>query len=796
MLTNYIKIAIRNIRKNKSFTAINIIGLAIGMAGALMIMLWLHNMLTMDRYHEKSDRLYVISNRDEDKGDKYAWSATPKILGPSLKEEFPDIESYSRYSNFHMFLTTYQDKKLKSQLAFVDSGLFEMFSFKFLSGDKTGLLKDPNSIVLTEKKAKDLFGAEDPIGKTIKIDSINQVTVQAVIKDIPTNSSFNFEGLISWEYGKKIGFYDDNWANNSIKTFILLKNGVPLNQFNEKIKTFTKDHINADKGLVENSSSSNVEIFAFPYKNAYLYNNGKGGVYESGRIDLVRLFAWIGGFILVVACINFMNLSTAKSERRAKEVGVRKVIGAKKQSLIFQFLTESMLLSLLAMLLAIILIIITLPYFNELVSKNLSVTFLTSSTWFYFVGFALLTGVLAGVYPAFFLSSFKPISTLKGKFKGKSAGVSTRSILVVTQFTLAIILIIATVIVSKQIQHTKDRDQGYNDDGLLYTAIEGNIEKNYLNIRNDLLASQAVIAVSKNMSPITDYYASGQGITSNLSTEEDKRINYLWFSSDAHAVKNLGFTLVEGRDIDIYKFPTDSSAIVLDQSAVRNLKLENPIGSIIDGVGSKWTVVGVIKDFIMESPFGKTTPTIILGANSWYDVIHYRLNPARSTDDNLKVIEAIFNKYNPEYPFSYDFIDKMFESKFQETQTVGTIARLFAGLTIFISCLGLLALIASMAETRMKEIAVRKVLGASVSQITALLSLDFVKLVIIAIIIASPIAWWTMNNWLNDYEYRISIEWSYFIVAGLAAILISLATISYQSIKAALANPVDSLRNE
>ena len=796
MLTNYIKIAFRNLSKNKGFTAINIIGLAIGMAGALMIMIWLQNMLTMDRYHEKSDRLYVISNRDENKGDKFAWSATPKILGPSMKEEFPDIESYSRYSNFHMFLTTYKDKKLKSQLAFVDSGLFDMFSFTFLSGDKTGLLKDPNSIVLTEKKAKDLFGSENPIGRVIKIDSINQVKVQAVIKDNPVNSSFNFEGLISWEYGKKIGFYDDNWGNNSIKTFILLKNGVPLSRFNEKIKTFTRDHINNDKSLVLNSSKSNVEIFAFPYKNTYLYNNGKGGVYESGRIDLVKLFAWIGGFILVVACINFMNLSTAKSERRAKEVGVRKVIGANKRSLIFQFLTESILISLLAMLLTVIFIIIALPYFNELVSKNLSISLLTGWTSLYFFGFALLTGVLAGVYPAFFLSSFKPISTLKGKFKGNSKGVNIRSILVVFQFTLAIILIIATVVVSKQIQHTKDRDQGYNDDGLLYTEIEGNIGKNYLNIRNDLLASQAVIAVSKNMSPITDYYASGQGIISNLSTEEDKRINYLWFSSDADAVKNLGFTLVEGRDIDIYKFPTDSSAIILDESAVRNLKLENPIGSIIEGVGSKWTVVGVIKDFIMESPFGKTKPTIILGPNSWYDVIHYRLNPAHTTIENLKTIEAIFKKYNPEYPFSYHFIDKMFESKFQETKAVGTIAMLFAGLTIFISCLGLLALIAYMAEIRMKEIAVRKVLGASIPQITSLLSLDFIKLVIIAILIASPIAWWIMNNWLNDFEYRINIEWYYFIFAGLGAILISLATISYQSIKAALANPVDSLRDE
>ena len=295
MLANYLKIAFRNLQKNKGFTAINIIGLAIGMAGALIIMLWLQNMLTMDRYHQKSDRLYVISNKDENNGDKYAWSSTPKILGPSMKEAFPDIESYSRYSNFHQFLTTYQEKKIKSQLAFVDSELFDMFSFSYLSGEKTNLLKDPNSIVLTEKKAKDLFGEVDPIGKIIKIDSINQVKVQAVIKDHPTNSSFDFEGLISWEYAKKIGFYDENWGNNSIKTFVLLKKGASLTNFNEKIKTFSKDHINADKELTQNSAKSTADIFAFPFSDSYLYNNGKGGVYESGRIDLVRLFGWIGG---------------------------------------------------------------------------------------------------------------------------------------------------------------------------------------------------------------------------------------------------------------------------------------------------------------------------------------------------------------------------------------------------------------------------------------------------------------------------------------------------------------------
>lgn len=796
MLKNYLKIAWRNLLKNKGFTAINIVGLAIGMAGALMILLWLQNMLTMDRYHEKSDRLYVMSNRDEHQGSKFAWVYTPKILGPSMKEEFPDIEMYSRYSGENYFLTTYQDKKLKTKLSFVDPGFFNMFSFPIAKGEKTNLLNDLKSIVITAKKAKDLFGDEDPIGKIIKIDSVDQVKVQAVIEDIPSNSSFDFEGLISWEYAKSINYYDENWNNNSIFTYILLKNEVSLSDFNNKIKSFTRDHINGDNNSSSSAIRSTVDIFAYPYKDQFLYNNGKGGEFKSGRIDLVNLFAWIGGFILLVACINFMNLSTAKSERRAKEVGVRKVIGADKKSLIFQFLTESILISLLAAVLSIIIIIIALPHFNELVSKNISISFLTASTWLFLLGFALFTGLLAGAYPAFFLSAFKPISTLKGKFKATTKGLSMRSVLVIVQFTLAIILIIATVVVYKQIDHSKERDRGYQENGLIYTEIEGNVEKNFKSIKNELLSSNAVISVSKNMSPVTDRYSSGWGFTSDASLEDDKKISFNRFSSDADGVKTLGFTLINGRDIDVYKFPTDSNAVLINETAVQTLKLKNPVGSIINGDGRRLTVVGVIKDFVMASPFGKTEPTVILGPSSYFSVVHYRLNPARSTSDNLKTIEGIFKKYNPDYPFSYHFIDKVFENKFKETKAVGTIAMLFAGLTIFISCLGLLALIAYMAETRMKEIAVRKVLGASVPQITTLLSMDFIKLVIISILIASPIAWWAMTNWLKDYEYRINIEWYYFVIAGAAAILISLATISFQSIKAALANPVDSLRDE
>lgn len=797
MIKTYIKIAWRNLLKNKAFSAINILGLAIGMTGALLIALWLQNMLSMDRFHEKGNRIYSLNNRDEFQGEKSAWSYTPKILAPSLAADFPDIEEFTRYNEGYQFLTTFKEKKLIANTVFVDPGFFKMFSFPFIKGDQNVRFDNPKGLVLTESYAKALFGDLDPIGKSVRIDSVNQVAVQAVLKDLPSNSSFKFDILLPFEYAKTIGYVDDNWSNNSINTYVLLKESTSLTAFNDKIRTYLKDHINTSNKAEGRLSPRNTgEIFAFPYPDSFLYNSGKGGNYTSGRIDIVKLFAWIGIFILLVASINFMNLSTARSERRAKEVGVRKVIGANKKSLMAQFLIESILICMIGMVLATILVVIVLPFFNELVGKQLSLSLLNVQTWLFLIVFALFTGILAGTYPAFFLSSFQPIKTLKGKFVSKTRGLNIRSILVIIQFSLAIILIIATVIVAKQIQYTKQRDRGYNENGLLYSSIKGDLEKNYKILRDELLASNAVVSVSKNMSPVTDFYSNGWGFTSGTPTEEDKRISYNRFSTDADAVKNLGLTLIQGRDIDIYKFKTDSTALILNESAVKSLHLKNPINSIVDGDGTKWTVVGVIKDFIIGSPFGDNKPMVILGPQAWFTTIHYRLNTNNNISDNLKTIESIFKKFNPDYPFEYQFIDKTYEEKFKETKAIGTLSMVFAGLTIFISCLGLLALIAYMAETRMKEIAVRKVLGASVTQVTSLLSVDFIKLVIVAILIASPIAWWAMDKWLQDYSYRIQIQWHYFVFAGLVAILISMATISYQAIKAALSNPVDSLRDE
>ncbi|GHE23619.1 ABC transporter permease [Sphingobacterium griseoflavum] len=792
MIKNYIRIAWRNLRKSKSFSIINILGLAIGMAGALLIALWLQNMLSMDHFHAKSDRLYVMSNRDTYQGELQAWLNTPKIMGPTLKNDFPEIESFTRIDQGHEFLTTNKEKKLVSKVAFVDPGFFNMFSYELLRGDRVNPLADANSVVLTEKYAQALFGDEDPIGKSLEIESTHPVVVKAVLKDPSSVSSLQFDYLVSWDLAKKMGYVDENWSNNSTYTYVLLKEGTTLSNFNNNIRLFSQNHINVG----DNEIKSTNELFAFPYRDTYLYDASEQGNYTTGRIRLVHLFSWIGVFILLVACINFMNLSTARSERRAKEVGVRKVIGATRKSLILQFITESVLISLCAAVFAVIMVVIALPSFNNLVEKNLTISLLAGCNWLFLAIFSIVTGILAGSYPAFFLSSFKPMHTLKGKMMAYSKGLNLRSLLVVMQFSFAIILTISTIIVFQQIQHTKDRDRGYNVNGLVTTKFSGDLYKNYESLRQELLASNAVTSVSKNMSPVTSRYSNGWGFSWAGSAESDKRISFNRFSTDADAVKTLGFTLVDGRDINIYKYATDSNAMLLTETAVQKMRLENPVGQTIQGDGQNWTVVGVIKDFIVESPFYSPYPMVVFGPQSWFSNIHYRLNTTNSTSDNLKVIETIFNKFNTEYPFEYSFIDQSFEDKFKEAQSIGTISLLFAGLTIFISCLGLLALITYMAETRIKEIAVRKVLGASILQVTSLLSIDFIKLVLIAILIASPVAWWAMEKWLQDYSYRIEIQWHYFLSAGLAAVLISMVTISYQSIKAARANPVDSLRDE
>jgi len=789
MMRNFFKIAWRNLLRNKGFSFINIFGLAVGMASTILILLWIQNEISHERFHKKLDRIYTLNNRDKFNGELWAWNTTPKILAPTLQQDYPEVEEAVRVSGAS-FLMSVGDKHLIERGSFTDPSFLKVFSFPLIRGNSATALNQLNNIVITEKFAKKFFGNEDAVGKIIRIDSSDNFTVTGVMQELPNNTSFNFEYLLPWSYMTKIGWADSSWGNNSIQSYVMLKPGIPQEAFNAKIKNVTIDHT---KGT---GDSSTTQVFVQPLREQWLYSKSENGKYVGGRVETVKLFGIIAAFILLIACINFMNLSTARSEKRAKEVGIRKTVGAQKSFLITQFIGESILLAFLAFVLALAMVELSLSAFNNLVGKKLFIDFGNLYYWLFAFAFILFTGILAGSYPAFYLSSYKPVKVLKGTFKASHALITPRKVLVVLQFTFAIALIICTMIVEQQIKYAQGRDTGYTQDKLAYTFIQGDVDKYYQSIRNELLTTGAVTAITKSMSPITQRYSDGWGWQWTGSTQEDLKTDFVRMASDADFVKTMGVHLVEGRDIDVYKYATDSNAMLLNEAAVKAMRLKNPVGTVVNADGGVWHVVGVLKDFIYESPYEKIQQLAVMGPKSWFTTVHFKLNPQNSTEKNLQAIQTIFKKYNPQYPFDYKFADESYAVKFRDEQRIGTLAALFAGLTIFISCLGLFGLATYMAENRIKEVGVRKVLGASVLTITTLLSKDFLKLVVISLVIASPVAWWAMSTWLEKYTYRVGIGWWVFALAGLLSVAIALITVSYQSIRAAIANPVNSLRTE
>lgn len=797
MFRNYLKVLFRNIFKSKVFSLINLTGLSIGMGTAILIFLWIGNELSIERFHEKADRIYVMYNRDKDpSGQAWAWDNTPKPLATTLKKDYPEVEDAVRFNNI-TFLLTAGEKKINKRGAFVDSGFLNMFSFPLLKGNAGTALSGPNNIVLTADFAKAFFGNEDPMGKTIRVDSVHNCTVTGVLKNLPNNTRFRFDYLLPWAYMQKLEWDDTNWGNNSVKTYTLLKKDASQAGFDAKIKNITIDHT---KG---NADASTTEVFTQPLNRYYLYAKSENAKLVAGQIETVRLFAVIAGLILLIACINFMNLSTARSEKRAKEVGIRKVAGAGRGMLMIQFLCESILLSGMAFIIALFLVQISLKSFNELVGKQLFLDYKDLAFWLYAAGFILFTGIIAGSYPAFYLSSFTPVKVLKGTFKKVNALIAPRKILVIIQFSFAILLIIATSIVVRQIKYGLNRETGYDKNNLIYAFTQGDIDKHYQAIKAELLNGGSVLSMTQSQNPITQRWSDSWGYKWEGSSKADEKIDFLRLGSDADFAKTIGVKILQGRDIDVYKYPTDSSAIVLNEAAVKAMNVKDPLGMNIRSVGDTsanggWHVVGVMKDFVIESPFQQSiNPLMMFGpGNGFSQVIHMKLDPAKDPKTNIDAIEKVFKKFNPDYPFDYVFADESYANKFKEAQRTGTLASLFAGLTIFISCLGLFGLATYMAESRIKEIGVRKVLGASVMGITALLSKDFLKLVVISFVIASPIAWYAMNKWLDEYSYRINVEWWVFVLAGLLSVFIAIITVSYQAISAARSNPVKSLRTE
>jgi ABC-type antimicrobial peptide transport system permease subunit len=787
MLKNYFKITFRNLLRNKSFSIINISGLAIGMASAILILLWIQNEVSYDQFHEKKDRIYEAWNRSKMNGEIASWNTTPKVLAKTIQNDFPEVEQTVRVNYLGSVLFNVGEKRLNATGNFTDSNFFQVFSFPLVKGAAKTALNDMHNIVLTEKLAKKLFGNGEAMGKVVRLNNEDNFTVSGIVKDLPNNTRFDFEFLVPWSYLRSKGWDDDFWGNNSTTTYVLLKPAASLASIEPKLKALRERY---DKNDPEGG------FFLYGASRWRLYSSFENGVEDGGRITIVRLFGIIAAFILLIACINFMNLSTARSEKRAKEVGIRKVAGAQKSSLIAQFIGESILLAFIAGIIAIIIVQISLPAFNQLTDKGLFINFNSFYFWLAGAGFVIFTGTVAGSYPAFFLSSFQPAKVLKGTFRQGHALITPRKVLVVLQFTFAIILIISTIIVKQQIDYGQSRETGYNKNNLIYHPISGDLEKNYQLVKNELLSSGAAVSVTKTGGPLTEHFSNSWGFEWPGKDPNDKTL-FERLTADEAIVTTAGLKLVQGRDFNLKEYPTDSTAVLLNETAVKKMNLKEPVGQIIKDNNIDWHVVGVVKDFILQSPFQPIEPMVIEGEGKpMFNFIHIKLNPKNSTAKNLKTTEAIFKKYNPAYPFEYKFIDEEYAKKFNDAQRTATLATLFAALTIFISCLGLFGLATYMAENRIKEIGVRKVLGASVASITTLLSKDFLKLVIISIVVASPVAWWAMSKWLDNYPYHINIKWWVFAIAGLLSIIIAIATVSFQAIKAAVANPVKSLRTE
>lgn len=785
MFKNHLKIAWRNLTRNKSFSLLNVLGLSIGLSVTALILLWVSYELNVDRFHENKDRIYQVYNKYEVGGEIWTWNSTPKIMAPVIKEDYPEIEAVSRFFYDNTLLFSKEEKKIKSTGTMVDPDFLKIFSFPLAEGSIETVFEEVNSVVITQDLAKKLFGNASAIGKIVKVDNTESFKVTGVLENLPVNSEFTFEFLIPWSYLKQKGWDDENWSNNSVATFVLLKKGTDHSVFSEKIKTLRREY---------DLKSPDMITYMYPFTRSNLYAEFENGNEVGGKIVAIRLFTTIAIIVLIIACINFMNLSTARSEKRAKEVGIRKTIGAYKASLIKQFIGESLLISLLSALIGLVIVVMALPSFSQLVGQELILDWSNPWFWVAFFSIVFVTGILAGSYPALYLSSFRPASVLKGTFRKINAHITPRKVLVVGQFTVSIVLITATIVVKQQLSHAQKRSTGYLKDRLIYVPIEGETLDKYELIKKELLASEAASSVTKTMSPITENWSNSWNISWPGKDREDKTLIFR-FNADDDVIETFGLELVEGRDFDKRRFPTDSTAMIINEAAAKHMGFDKPIGMEIEDDGQKWHVIGVVKNFIMTSPFRKIEPMIIHSrwGNNFVDI---KLNSNRNVAENLAQVEEVFKKHNPKYPFDYKFVDSEYARKFEDEKQTEELSSLFTLLTMLISCLGLFGLASYMAENRIKEIGVRKVLGASVQSVTALLSKDFLKLVSVSIVLAIPLSWYIMGKWLEEFAYRISLSWWTFGIAGVLAMAIALLTVSYQAIKAAKENPIKSLRTE
>jgi putative ABC transport system permease protein len=789
MLKNYLKVAWRHLLHNKGFSFINIFGLAIGMAFAILIGLWIQYETSFDSFHKNGDQIGMALKHVKFNDVKGTQQSTPLPLYYAFKSEFPEVKHASRMDWGGDYSLMVGDKKVKKNGRHVDPDFLKMFSFPIVKGDINTALNDVNSVVISESTAASLFGKENPIGKNIRVDNDFNVQVKAVVKDVPKNSTIQFDFLAPYEY---IMAHDDfinnqktNWGNNFLVNVVELKEGASMDALTKKIWNINTERY---KDLRD------AYVFLQPMKEWHLKGDYKNWVQIGGKYEYIKLFAIIGIFVLLIACINFMNLSTARSEKRAREVGIRKAIGSLRSQLIVQFLTETLLTAFLAFILAMLIIPLVLPLLKDVGFENVNFSL---NNYLLVIGaliIAIITGLIAGSYPALYLSSFMPVKVLKGLFKQGQGTVTFRRVLVVSQFAISIGLIISTVIVFQQIEHAKDRSLGYNTNNLISVSANKELGNNFVPLKRDLLASGYLESVAKASGPLTNIWNSWSDFEWE-GKDPNAQISIDVIMSEWDFEKTAGMKFKQGRPFS-REYKTDSNAVILNEAALNMIGYKDPIGKTMKSDDRTINIVGVIENMIITDPFRPVSPMVLLFNADVSNLVFLRLKEGVALKSALAAIQPIFEKYNPAFPFEFKFSDEEFEYKFNLEKQVGKLAGIFAVLAVLISCLGLFGLAAFMAERRTKEIGIRKVLGASLMNLWTLLSKEFVVLVIVGCVIASPIAFLLMNNWLQGYDYKISIKWWVFVVAGVIALIIALLTVSTQAVKAAVANPVKSLRSE
>jgi putative ABC transport system permease protein len=797
MIKNYFKIAWRNLIKNKGYSAINIGGLAVGMAVAILIGLWIYDELSFDRYHKNYDHIARVMQRQTTNGIVYSGDAMPFPMGKELQTSFKSDFKYVVMASWQgAHILTYGEKKISKPGIYMDADGPGMLTLKMLEGTYNGL-RDPHSILLAESTAKAIFGNADPMNRLMKIDNQLDVKVTGIYEDLPYNTAFRdltfiapWDLYVSSEPWIQRARDHLQWDNNSFQLFAQIADNTNFYSVDKKIINSKQDHVDPEDKKYKS------QIFLHPMRDWHLRSHwNDNGIKTGGLIEYVWLFSIVGVFVLLLACINFMNLSTARAEKRAKEVGIRKTIGCVRRQLVGQFYSESLLVVVFAFALSVILVQLTLPWFNDVASKKMFIPWGNPLFWLTGICFTIITGIVAGSYPALYLSSFQPVEVLKGTFRvGRFASIP-RKVLVVLQFTISLALIIGTIIVYSQVEYSKNRPIGYNRDGLMMVEMKSpDFYGKFDLLRSDLKSSGAITELAESSSPLTGVWSNNDGFTwQGKDPNLDVDFASIWVTHEFG--KTAGWKFKEGRDFS-REYSTDSLAVVINEASVTFMGIKKPVGTMIQWNGKNYKVVGVIKDMLMSSPYEPVKQTIYFLDYNNVNWIVLKLNPNKSAGESISKIEAAFRKFIPSAPFDYKFADNEFAAKFAAEERIGTLSTFFASLAIFISCLGLLGLTSFVAEQRKKEIGVRKVLGASVFNVWRLLSTEFVMLVIISVFIAAPVAYYFMNKWLLNYQYRTELSWWIFAVAGVGALIITLLTVSFQAIKAAIANPVKSLRTE